>query len=114
MACQFYRDYRDGRSGVFDVGDRSSVSRGKDYASTAVLSRYQLRHMQITRPMYVGTNGIVRLFSNDTLPAKVLRGLVLRVANNFPPVKRLTTQTLTEKEAPISDNGRRLEIGHTP
>lgn len=78
-----------------EIGE--ALRQGKDFASAAVLQNYQSRHMRITRPMYVGTNGIVGLFTNDAPPAKILRKLVLRVANNLPPVKRLITNRLTEK-----------------
>ena len=71
-------------------------SRGKDIASSAVLQKYQTQHMRVTRPLYLGTNGIVSLFTNDTLPAKVLRKLSLRIANNLPPLKSLITSKLTE------------------
>lgn len=75
----------------------NALQQGDDFAASKVLQNYQAKHMRITRPMYHGTNGIVGLFTNDTPPAKILRKLVLRVANNLPPVKRLITGRLTEK-----------------
>jgi ubiquinone biosynthesis UbiH/UbiF/VisC/COQ6 family hydroxylase len=75
----------------------AALQQGRDFASASVLQNYQSRHMRITRPMYVGTNGIVGLFTNDAPPAKALRNLVLRIANNLPPVKRFITDRLTEK-----------------
>ena len=76
----------------------NALAQGSDFASAQVLESYQSRHMRVTRPMYYGTNGIVGLFTNDSAPAKAVRQLVLRVANNFPPVKHLITSRLTEKE----------------
>lgn len=75
----------------------SALSQGRDFASMQVLNDYQTRHMRVTWPMYLGTNGIVGLFTNDTAPAKALRKLVLHVANNFPPIKQLITSRLTEE-----------------
>ncbi|MCP4001237.1 MAG: 5-demethoxyubiquinol-8 5-hydroxylase UbiM [Gammaproteobacteria bacterium] len=69
---------------------------GKDIGSKKVLAPYENRHMRITKPMYWGTNGIVGLFTDDRRPAKALRSLVLRVANNFPPIKHIIKNSLTE------------------
>ena len=46
--------------------------------------------------MYYGTNGIVRLFTNDVPLAKAPRKVVLRVGNDFPLVRRFITSRLTE------------------
>jgi 2-polyprenyl-6-methoxyphenol hydroxylase-like FAD-dependent oxidoreductase len=52
--------------------------------------------MRVTKPMYWGTNGIVGLFTDERPPAKALRNLALRVANNLPPIKRIIKNRLTE------------------
>ncbi len=82
---------------------KSAVSQGRDFSSPEVLRNYESRHMQFTRPMYLGTNGIVGLFTNDSVPMKAVRSLALRLANNFPPIKHMITRSLTEK-----DSSRRL------
>ncbi|MGN7013657.1 5-demethoxyubiquinol-8 5-hydroxylase UbiM, partial [Neisseria sp. P0001.S008] len=46
-------------------------------------------------PIYHGTNMLLKLFTNETATAKLLRGLVLRASNNFPPQKKLITKQLT-------------------
>jgi ubiquinone biosynthesis UbiH/UbiF/VisC/COQ6 family hydroxylase len=69
---------------------------GRDFSSQQVLQRYETKHMRITKPMYWGTNGIVGLFTNDKPPAKAVRNIVLRIANNFPPIKRVIKNRLTE------------------
>jgi len=75
---------------------RRAVSHGRDIGSRRVLANYERRHMCITRPMYWGTNGIVGLFTDERPPARALRGLALRVANNLPPIKRMIKNRLTE------------------
>ena len=67
-----------------------------DIGADAVLQRYQRQLRLATLPMYYGTNALVSLFNNDTLPAKVARDAVLRIANNLPPLKRLIVNQLTE------------------
>jgi ubiquinone biosynthesis UbiH/UbiF/VisC/COQ6 family hydroxylase len=76
---------------------KKAMATGRDFAALDVLRRYEQTHLRFTRPMYHGTNGIVDLFTNDSVPAKALRHLVVRLANNLPPVKKLITRSLTEK-----------------
>ena len=87
-----------GLSGQHTLAREISTARSdnRDIGSPAVLRRYESAHMRTTRPMYYGTNGIVRLFTNDVLLAKALRKVVLRVGNDFPPIRRFITSRLTE------------------
>ena len=48
-----------------------------------------------TRPLYHGTNAIVKLFTRETPPAKLLRHGVLRLSQALPPLKHLITRQLT-------------------
>ena len=72
-----------------------AAQKGQDIASGSLLAQYQREHMRNTRPLYHGTNLMVRLFTNEAPPAKVLRSLILRVSNNLPPVKHLISRQLT-------------------
>jgi 2-polyprenyl-6-methoxyphenol hydroxylase-like FAD-dependent oxidoreductase len=69
---------------------------GRDFGSRQVLQPYETKHMRVTKPMYWGTNGIVGLFTNDKPPARAVRNIVLRIANNLPPIKRVIKDRLTE------------------
>ncbi|MCL4722333.1 MAG: monooxygenase, partial [Gammaproteobacteria bacterium] len=69
--------------------------RGGDIGGMDVLSRYQAEHRRVTRPIYLGTNALVGLFTNDDLPARVLRSAVLRIANRLPPLKAGITRQLS-------------------
>jgi ubiquinone biosynthesis UbiH/UbiF/VisC/COQ6 family hydroxylase len=66
-----------------------AARQGKDIAAPALLSQYD------TKPLYHGTNMLLKLFTDETPPAKLLRGMVLRVSNNLPPLKKLITRQLT-------------------
>jgi ubiquinone biosynthesis UbiH/UbiF/VisC/COQ6 family hydroxylase len=77
---------------------KSAISQNKDIGSSAVLAKYDRLHQSVTKPLYFGTNQIVELFTNDTLPAKILRNVTLRFANHFSPIKRMITNKLTEKD----------------
>ena len=72
-----------------------AAQKGQDIASGSLLAQYQREHMRNTRPLYHGTNLMVRLFTNEAPPAKVLRSLILRVSNNLPPIKHLISRQLT-------------------
>ena len=69
--------------------------RGQDIGATSLLEKYSTKHMLHAQPIYHGTNMLLKLFTNETAPSKILRGLVLRASNNFPPLKKLITKQLT-------------------
>ena len=69
--------------------------RGQDIGASSLLEKYSSKHMLHAQPIYHGTNMLLKLFTNETAPAKLLRGLVLRASNNFPPLKKLITKHLT-------------------
>ena len=69
--------------------------RGQDIGAASLLEKYSTKHMFHAHPIYHGTNMLLKLFTNETAPAKILRGLVLRASNNFPPLKKLITKQLT-------------------
>lgn len=69
--------------------------RGQDIGVASLLEKYSTKHMLHAQPIYLGTNMLLKLFTNETAPAKILRGLVLRASNNFPPLKKLITKQLT-------------------
>jgi ubiquinone biosynthesis UbiH/UbiF/VisC/COQ6 family hydroxylase len=76
-----------------------ALSLGKDIGDSSLLSNYQSKHMRTTRPLYVGTNEIVHLFTDDRLPIKILRQVALRVINNLGPIKSIIKNRLTEAES---------------
>lgn len=73
-----------------------ALANGSDIGSLSVLEKYEKKHMRVTKFLYHGTNNIVGLFTNETMPAKFARKAVLRIANNFPPVRQLIVNKLTE------------------
>lgn len=68
---------------------------GGDIGSNDVLEMYNFKHQLHTRPLYHGTNAMVTFFTTDNIPAKLLRGAVLRISNNLPPLKKLISKQLT-------------------
>ena len=79
---------------------RSAVARRSNIAASSLLGRYERKHRLSTRPMFHGTNEIVRLFTDERPLAKLARTLTLRVANRLPPIKRVIRNKLTEIPRP--------------
>ena len=75
----------------------ATAARGGDVGAATMLERYNRKHMRVTRPIYAGTNAIVKAFTDDRLPAKIVRKVILRVANNLPPIKQVIRKKLTEE-----------------
>lgn len=71
--------------------------KGQNIASETLLQKYNRHHQAHTRPLYHGTNLMVKLFTDDSTPMKAVRDLTLRVSNHLPPVKRWIAGQLTGK-----------------
>ncbi|MFC0820751.1 5-demethoxyubiquinol-8 5-hydroxylase UbiM [Moraxella marmotae] len=65
-----------------------------DIGAARLLASYDRRHQAQTRPLYHGTNAMVKLFTTDTRPVKAVRDAVLRVSNHLPPVKHWIAKQL--------------------
>ncbi|VAW34191.1 Ubiquinone biosynthesis hydroxylase, UbiH/UbiF/VisC/COQ6 family [hydrothermal vent metagenome] len=72
-------------------------AKGEDFAATALLGKYNRQHRNVSRPLYLGTNGIVGLFTDDRPIAKLIRKGVLRAGNRIPILKKFITNQLTEE-----------------
>lgn len=72
---------------------------GGDFASNTTLGRYSRKHRRICLPLYHGTNALVKLYTTETVPAKIARRGLLRLGNRIGPVKRLILNQLTEINA---------------
>ncbi|WPE15905.1 5-demethoxyubiquinol-8 5-hydroxylase UbiM [Candidatus Thioglobus autotrophicus] len=75
---------------------KEALVHGQDIGSNALLKLYEKKHINLTRLMFFGTNGIVALFTNDAPMVKQVRKMVLKFAENFPPIKYLIANHLTE------------------
>ena len=63
----------------------------------APLLRYAAGHRRDTWTIYQGTNAVVKLFTDERAPARLLRHGVLRLAEHLPPLKAAIAAQLTEK-----------------
>jgi len=65
---------------------------GLDLGSMTVLNEYQKDRQLDILSMSAITHSLVRLFSNNLIPLKQLRGIGMAVTNKIPPLKRLLTR----------------------
>jgi len=90
--------YNLGLTGAAILADavRQAAIEGTDIGDIRVLGRYERAHRKVARPLYLGTNALVKLYTDTRLPAKILRGAALRLGNVLPPVKSRIVQQLTQ------------------
>lgn len=80
----------------------NAAAQQRDIGATALLQRYQLKHMRTTKPMFHGTNEIVKFFTDDRVPAKLARTIALRLINRIPPIKHVIQNKLSETRNRVS------------
>lgn len=69
---------------------------GRGIASAELLERYEQAHRRATRPLYLATQLITRLYTDDTPPARALRHLALRIGQRLTPFKRMVAASLAD------------------
>jgi len=79
--------------------------RGRDIGSLEALRPFERELRRESLPMYVGTNALVSLYTDERLPARVARRSVLAFAQQCLPLKRAIARRLTERRAPRSLGG---------
>lgn len=78
---------------------KHATTEGRDVGDINVLRAYERAHRKSARPLYLGTNALVKLYTDTRLPAKILRGAALRLGSVLPPVKTRIVQQLTQGKA---------------
>lgn len=70
----------------------------RDIGGKIVLMRYQADHKHTTRLLYLLTNGIVNLYTNDNPLLKSVRNNLLQIANNITPIKSFIVSKLLAQQ----------------
>lgn len=84
---------------VLADGIKSALAVGGDIASKNILHNYQFEHLKASKPLYMATNSLVRLYTDERTLPKLLRKVVLRLGNNIFPAKKVIMNKLTEIKA---------------
>ena len=79
-------------------GILQALSAGRDFAAGPVLAAYDRAHRKATRPLYEATNAIATLYTDDRLPARLLRQGALHLAARVPLFKQAIAAHLTQRE----------------
>lgn len=78
---------------------RTAQTQGADIGSTQVLRRYHLAHDRVARPIYLGTNMLVGLYTDDRRPARLARDTLLHLGNLLRPARQVIMRQLTDTAA---------------
>lgn len=68
-----------------------------DLGDAAVLARYADEHRRATLPTYLGTNLLVKLFTDEHAPAKLARRIVLDVSERLPGLSGIVKASITRQ-----------------
>lgn len=74
----------------------AELRRAADPGSAAGLLRYAEAHRRATRPLFLATNAIARLYTDDRAPARLARVALLGAGAALAPVRRAIVARLTE------------------
>jgi len=61
---------------------------GNDIASASLLARYERAHRKATRPLFIATHAIAKLYGDESPPARLLRAGAIRLSSRIKPIKR--------------------------
>lgn len=68
---------------------------GQDIAAAPLLERYQRQHMLATKPLYVATQVVARLYTSEHPAARLVRDAAIRIGHRITPFKRAIAAQLT-------------------
>jgi ubiquinone biosynthesis UbiH/UbiF/VisC/COQ6 family hydroxylase len=75
----------------------SALRSGADIGGRQALEAFERAHRQATWPLYVGTNALVSLFTDERPPAKLVRRFALEAAARMPVVSDLVKAIVTRQ-----------------
>ncbi|MDY0330624.1 MAG: 5-demethoxyubiquinol-8 5-hydroxylase UbiM [Thiomonas sp.] len=70
---------------------------GGDIAAPERLRRYEAAHRRATLPLYLATQAIATLYTDDRSPARLVRQLVLGASSRFGPLRLAIATALSEE-----------------
>ena len=90
-----------GLKGAFHLATYISkaVAMGADCGAVGVLEKYHRHHQRAARPLYLGTNAVVQLFNDESLPARLIRPAFIRLSDRMGPIKQVITRSLMAQKA---------------
>ncbi|MES1986503.1 MAG: 5-demethoxyubiquinol-8 5-hydroxylase UbiM [Pseudomonadota bacterium] len=75
---------------------KAAITAGKDFAAHPLLLRYEQKHRRDTRPLFLATHAIAKVYSSNSPPARLFRAGALRLGNRVAPFKRAVAGFLAD------------------
>ncbi len=75
---------------------KAAVAADNDIGSASLLLRYEKTHRRNTRPLFLATHAIAKIYASDSPPAKFLRASAIRIGNRIAPFKRAVAGFLAD------------------
>jgi ubiquinone biosynthesis UbiH/UbiF/VisC/COQ6 family hydroxylase len=75
---------------------KGALASGKDIAANSLLLRFERTHRRDTRPLFVATHAIAKLYASDSPPARLLRASAIRIGSRITPFKRAVAGFLAD------------------
>lgn len=69
---------------------------GQNIGASSVLKPYESKHRLASKPLYMATNMIVKLYTDERPVPKLMRKAMLRLGNHIKPAKKAIMHQLTE------------------
>lgn len=67
---------------------------GRDIGAPDLLTRYERAHRRATLPLYLATNALVKLYTDEAAPMRVVRHALLRLAARVTPFRKTIAASL--------------------
>ncbi len=75
---------------------KAAAAAGHDIGGASLLLRYEKTHRRNTRPLFLATHAIAKIYASDSPPAKFLRASAIRIGNRIAPFKRAVAGFLAD------------------
>lgn len=75
---------------------KAAIASGKDIAADSLLLRYEQKQRRDTRPLFIATHAIAKIYGSNSPPARLFRAGALRIGNRITPFKRAVAGFLAD------------------
>jgi ubiquinone biosynthesis UbiH/UbiF/VisC/COQ6 family hydroxylase len=75
---------------------KTALAVGKDIAANKLLLQYEQIHRRDTRPLFMATHAIAKIYGSNSAPARLIRAGALRIGNRITPFKRAVAGFLAD------------------
>jgi 2-polyprenyl-6-methoxyphenol hydroxylase-like FAD-dependent oxidoreductase len=81
---------------------KRAVARGRDPGDSGALTAYAAAHRRATLPLFLATNAIARLYSDDRVPAQLARAALISAGAVLAPIRQAIVARLMDARPALS------------